>query len=115
MLGSVATVLCVIAIGFVGLMVMSGRFAIRDGLRVVIGCFVLLGASAIAGGLRGVADETAGSNAPDYAVGEPAPTHSEPSSYVFDPYAGASMPRECSPDTPCVRFLPNAQWRDSAR
>ncbi|HYC82608.1 MAG TPA: TrbC/VirB2 family protein [Croceibacterium sp.] len=57
--GGMATILCVLAIAFVGLMLMTGRFAIRDGARVVIGCFVLLGAPLIAAGLRAAADEAA--------------------------------------------------------
>jgi type IV secretory pathway VirB2 component (pilin) len=60
--GSVATILCVLAIAFVGLMLMSGRFVVRDAARVVIGCFVLLGAPLIAAGLRAAADDA--SNAP---------------------------------------------------
>ena len=60
LLGTAATILCVLAVAFVGLMLMSGRLAVRDGLRVVIGCFVLLGAASIAAGLRTVADEADG-------------------------------------------------------
>ena len=59
LLGTAATILCVLAVAFVGLMLMSGRLAVRDGLRVVIGCFVLLGAASIAAGLRTAADEAA--------------------------------------------------------
>jgi type IV secretory pathway VirB2 component (pilin) len=55
--GDVAAGLCVLAVAFVGLMLMSGRLAARDGLRVVIGCFVLLGAPLIAAGLRSTAEE----------------------------------------------------------
>jgi type IV secretion system protein VirB2 len=55
--GTVAVTLCVLAVAFVGLVLMSGRMAIRDALRVAIACFVLLGASAIAGGLRTMANE----------------------------------------------------------
>ena len=59
--GSVATILCVIAVAFVGLMMTSGRFAVRDGARVILGCFVLLGASVIATGLRDVAENASSS------------------------------------------------------
>jgi hypothetical protein len=52
LLGSVAVSLCVIAIAFVGLRMMTGHLAARDGLRVVIACFVLLGAATIAAGLQ---------------------------------------------------------------
>ena len=55
--GTVAVTLCVLAVAFVGLVLMTGRMAVRDALRVAIACFVVLGASAIAGGLRTRADE----------------------------------------------------------
>ena len=45
-----------LAVAFVGLMLMTGRLAVRDGLRVAVGCFVLLGAPLIASGLRGVVE-----------------------------------------------------------
>jgi type IV secretion system protein VirB2 len=57
LLGSVAVSLCVIAIAFVGLRMMTGHLAARDGLRVVIACFVLLGAATIAAGLQRTAQE----------------------------------------------------------
>ena len=48
-LGSLAIGLCVLAVAIVGLLLMTGRLAIRDALRVVLGCFILLGAPVIAG------------------------------------------------------------------
>lgn len=57
LLGSVAVSLCVIAIAFVGLRMMTGHLAARDGLRVVIACFVLLGAATIAAGLQRTAQQ----------------------------------------------------------
>ncbi|MXP45959.1 type VI secretion protein [Altererythrobacter luteolus] len=48
-LGSLAIGLCVIAVAIVGLLLMTGRLAVRDALRVVLGCFILLGAPVIAG------------------------------------------------------------------
>jgi type IV secretion system protein VirB2 len=60
LLGPLAVSLCVLAVAFVGFTMTTGRLPVRDGLRVVVGCFVLLGASAIASGLRGAA-ETASS------------------------------------------------------
>jgi len=65
LLGSVAVSLCVVAIAFVGLRMMTGHIAVRDGLRVVVACFVLLGSSAIAVGLRSAADQA--------STGAPAP------------------------------------------
>ena len=71
LLGSVAVSLCVIAIAFVGLRMMTGHLAARDGLRVVIACFVLLGAATIAAGVRRAADQAAhpGASAPELASG----------------------------------------------
>jgi len=74
--GDLAAALCVLAVAFVGLMLMSGRLAVRDGVRVVIGCFVLLGAPLIAAGLRSAAEDAANAS----PVVQPAPVL-EPSSY----------------------------------
>ena len=54
--GDVAVILCVIAVAIVGILLMIGRLSVRDAARVVIGCFVLLGAPVIAAGLRSAAD-----------------------------------------------------------
>ena len=90
LLGSVAVSLCVLAIAFVGLMLMAGRLAVRDGLRVVIGCFVLLGAPAIAAGLRGAADE-ASSAQPSQVIVQSVPDPPPLPPTTYDPYAGASL------------------------
>jgi type IV secretory pathway VirB2 component (pilin) len=93
LLGSVAASLCVLAIAFVGLMLISGRLAVRDGFRVVLACFVLLGAPAIAAGLRGVASEAAGGTSGEVLLQPmPEPTPLPPAQY--DPYAGASLRRD---------------------
>ncbi len=93
LLGSVAISLCVIAIAFVGLRMMTGHFAVRDGLRVVAACFVLLGASTIATGLRGAAGEISPASVaePVQAQAFPETAPLPPSNY--DPYAGASLRR----------------------
>ena len=70
--GDVAASLCVIAIAIVGIMLMIGRLTIRDGVRVVLACFVLLGAPVIAAGLRSAADDAAASPVVDASAG-PAP------------------------------------------
>ena len=87
--GDVATSLCVIAVAFVGLMLLTGRLAVREGLRVAIGCFVLLGAPSIAMGLRSAADGTASAVSPTIVnSAEPAVLPAAP---AYDPYAGASL------------------------
>ena len=49
--GPLAVTLAVLAVAATGLMMLSGRLAVRRGLVVTLGCFVLFGAPAIARGL----------------------------------------------------------------
>lgn len=49
--GQVALGLCVLAVAFVGALMLTGRLPLREGMRVVVGCFILLGAPAIAAGI----------------------------------------------------------------
>lgn len=91
LLGSVAISLCVIAIACVGLLLMTGRLAIRHAVQVVLGCFVLLGAPVIAAGLRGAADEASGSPVPREPIVAATPAPPPLPQSTFDPYAGASL------------------------
>ncbi len=52
LLGTVATVAAVIAIAAVGFMMLTGRLNWRYGATVILGCFILFGASAIVAGIR---------------------------------------------------------------
>ncbi|HEX2561389.1 TrbC/VirB2 family protein [Phenylobacterium sp.] len=52
LLGTVATVAAVIAIAAIGFMMLTGRLNWRYGGTVILGCFVLFGASAIVAGIR---------------------------------------------------------------
>lgn len=92
LLGGLATGICVIAVAVVGLTMMSGRLPVRDGLRVVVGCFVLLGAPVIAGAL--MYDGAASEGFASLPIPEPAsdPRGELPPSN-YDPYAGASLRR----------------------
>lgn len=92
--GEVAAGLCVLAVAFVGLLLMTGHLAIREGLRVAVGCFMLLGAPIIAAGLRGAADETAADGGPRQLTIEAAPLPAPPPPANYDPYAGASLRRD---------------------
>jgi type IV secretory pathway VirB2 component (pilin) len=90
--GTLATSLCVMAIAILGMMLMAGRLSLRDALRMLIGCFVLLGAPTIALGLRGAVDGVSPPAASEAmsdpgAISQPAPL--PPANY--DPYAGASL------------------------
>lgn len=52
LLGNVATAVAVIAVAMVGFMMLTGRMNWRFGATVIVGCFVLFGASAIVSGIQ---------------------------------------------------------------
>lgn len=96
LLGTVATTVAIVAVAWVGVMMLSGRVNLRRGVTVILGCFLLFGASSIAAGIEATAMSAGGlindpvrvSLAPSPAVTlPPAP---DPN---YDPYAGASVPR----------------------
>ncbi|HEX8514535.1 MAG TPA: TrbC/VirB2 family protein [Allosphingosinicella sp.] len=103
LLGTVATTVAVICVATVGLMMLSGRVDLRRGASVVVGCFILFGASSIAAGIRSVASGDYVPAAPVYAPPaervyqvEPWTPPPPPQTYVppasADPYAGAAVP-----------------------
>jgi type IV secretion system protein VirB2 len=55
LLGNVATTAAVIAVAVVGLMMLTGRINWRFGATVVLGTFILFGATSIVAGIRSVA------------------------------------------------------------
>ena len=55
MLGTVATVVAVIAVAVVGLMMLTGRMNWRYGATVILGCFILFGAASIVAGIQSAA------------------------------------------------------------
>ena len=55
LLGTVATVIAVIAVAAVGFMMLTGRMNWRHGGVVILGCFVLFGAASIVAGIRSAA------------------------------------------------------------
>ena len=55
LLGTVATVVAVIAVAAVGFMMLTGRINWRHGAVVILGCFILFGAASIVGGIRAAA------------------------------------------------------------
>ena len=93
LLGSVATAVAVIAVAAVGLLMLTGRVDLRRGASVVVGCFVIFGASTIVAGLQAAVRDTSSMSAPVIiaAPALPAPRPDIPAS--SDPYAGASVPR----------------------
>lgn len=91
LVGTVATALCVIAIAFIGFMLMSGRLAVREAIRVTLGCFVLLGAPAIALGLQALAGDAAQTPASPTPIATATPPVQNLPPANYDPYAGASL------------------------
>lgn len=76
--GQIATAAAIVAIALVGFRMLSGDLSIRDGVRVVVGCFILFGAPLIArsfvASIR--SDELAA--APPAKIQFPAPPPSSP-------------------------------------
>lgn len=55
LLGTVATVAAVIAVATVGFMMLTGRINWRYGITVILGCFILFGATSIVAGIHSTA------------------------------------------------------------
>lgn len=55
LLGTVATVVAVIAVAAVGFGMLTGRINWRHGAVVILGCFILFGAASIVAGIRAAA------------------------------------------------------------
>jgi type IV secretory pathway VirB2 component (pilin) len=99
LLGTAATSIAVIAIAAIGFGMLTGRVNIRHGATVILGCFILFGASTIVNGLRYAASGVGGYDPPPVIVAAPPPPpppHVQPSKTPapYDPYAGASVPMQ---------------------
>ncbi|NNC72255.1 MAG: hypothetical protein HKN78_05185 [Sphingomonadaceae bacterium] len=55
LLGTLATVVAVIAVAVVGFMMLTGRVNWRHGAVVILGCFILFGAASIVAGIQSAA------------------------------------------------------------
>lgn len=55
LMGTVATVVAVIAVAMVGFGMLTGRVNWRHGAVVILGCFIVFGAASIVGGIRAAA------------------------------------------------------------
>jgi len=55
LLGTIATVVAVIAVASVGLLMLTGRINWRYGATVILGCFILFGAASIVAGIQATA------------------------------------------------------------
>lgn len=56
LLGTVATVAAVIAVAAVGFLMLTGRMNWRYGATVILGCFILFGATSIVAGIQAAAN-----------------------------------------------------------
>jgi type IV secretion system protein VirB2 len=54
-MGTVATVVVVIAVASIGFMMLTGRINWRHGATVILGCFILFGAASIVAGIQSAA------------------------------------------------------------
>lgn len=96
LLGTVATIIAIIAVSSIGLMMLTGRVPVRRGLTVIAGCFILFGAPIIAAGIQSSLSDGYLAMAPPPASPPPVPATLPPAEYPpanQDPYAGASVPR----------------------
>ena len=55
LLGTIATVVAVMAVAAVGLLMLTGRINWRYGATVILGCFILFGAASIVAGIQSTA------------------------------------------------------------
>jgi type IV secretion system protein VirB2 len=55
LLGTIATVVAVIAVASMGFLMLTGRINWRYGATVILGCFILFGAASIVAGIQSTA------------------------------------------------------------
>jgi type IV secretion system protein VirB2 len=96
--GGVATGIAVIAVASIGFGMLSGRISVKRGITILLGCFILFGASSLARGLRAFSEEDAQSydgprqiSAPVFVKPDVSPQ--KPGENSYDPYAGAAVPQ----------------------
>lgn len=92
LLGELAIALCVIAIAFVGFIMLAGHLPIRRGTQVVLGCFILLGSPVIAASFSEAWRDTAAPVAPTISQGAMLLYEREElPAATYNPYARASV------------------------
>ena len=97
LLGSAATIVAIVAVASIGFLMLTGHIDLRRTAQVVIGCFIIFGASTIAAGIQSfVAQAGAGSGLvreaarPELAA-PLMPSEPQPPAQPYDPYAGAAL------------------------
>jgi len=93
--GSIANAIAVIAVASVGFMMLTGRLELKRAFRVILGCFLLFGASAVAQGLAGAIHSDAmprpGDVPPSPYHPPVAPPLKPATRSDYNPYAGAAF------------------------
>ena len=97
LLGTLATAVAVIAVASVGFLLLTARIDVRRGAQVMIGCFILFGASSIAAGIVGLTEGNPTSAAvpappPPPQIAPPPASTAPRTPPALDPYAGAALP-----------------------
>ena len=92
LLGGVALGLCILAVAYIGFLMLLGRLPVREGLRVVLGCFILFAAPVIASAFVGLANQDTPLQQASAAIEDNPRGELPPADY--DPYAGASLRRD---------------------
>lgn len=101
LVGSVAIAIAIIAVASVGFLMLTGRIDFQRATQVIVGCFIIFGASTIAAGIQAAIARTSGgasqsqaSSAPP-ADAPPPPNYPQPKpAQPYDPYAGAAVPTQ---------------------
>lgn len=89
--GPLVLAICSIAIAVLGLAMLSGRFETRRGAAIILGCFLILGASTIANGLVGRSTASTAAAEASIAITPQPQLPRRNDRKVDDPYAGASL------------------------
>lgn len=93
LLGQLGSAIAIIAVALTGISMWSGHLSYRDGVRVLVGCFILFGAPTMAGGLTGLVARAPVAVTIDVSPTlQPNPSRVAPPAQTanpFDPYAGA--------------------------
>lgn len=87
--GRLGTVVAVLAIGWIGMLMLQGRMDWRRAAMAIAGAFLLFGAPSIARGLMDTATAVQPRRPPPIPSAPVATPNAPPQ---FDPYAGAAVP-----------------------
>jgi type IV secretory pathway VirB2 component (pilin) len=97
LVGTLATAIAVVMVAWIGFQMLNGRIDFRRAAQIVLGCFIIFGASAFALGIFAVASgsepstDLAQASAPPRLPPTPL-AFPNASASPFDPYAGAVRP-----------------------